>query len=231
MLKHFKLAACVLLLSAGFAACSDDDEPDLIIDPTPPNYGPSAYVVNQGNMYGGVSGSMDCIYLMVGNTAPDAFYAANRQSLGDSPQQAVRYGSRLYVPVFGSNLVWVLDASTLQIVKQFSIPAPEAVCGAEGYVFVAGNDGNLTRIDTLDFSLSTPLAVGPNPAALCAHEGKVWVSVSDGYNYEGGYANGKKLAVVDARQLKVERYVEVGLNPGALCVNSRGEVFVVCRGN
>ena len=59
----------------------------------------------------------------------------------------------------------------------------------------------------------------------------MWVSVSDGYNYEGGYANGKKLAVVDARQLKVERYVEVGLNPGALCVNSRGEVFVVCRGN
>ena len=231
MFKHFKLAACVLLLSAGFAACSDDDEPDLIIDPTPPNYGPSAYVVNQGNMYGGVSGSMDCIYLMVGNTAPDAFYAANRQSLGDSPQQAVRYGSRIYVPVFGSNLLWVLNASSLQIEAQLRVNEPEAVCGAAGYVFVAGNDGYVTRIDTLTFTPSEPVAVGPNPAGLAASGKEVYVSISDGYNYANGYADGKKVAVIHAESLSLLKYIEVGLNPGALSANSKGEVFVLSRGN
>ena len=231
MQKFFYLAASLLFLCAGFTACSDDDDAPNPPHPTVDPVAKQAFVTIQGNQYGGVAGSMDCLNLSSGETLTDLFFATNQQSLGDTPQQAVRYGSHLYVPVFGSNLVWVLNGTTLQIVKQLTITQPEAVCGAEGYVFVAGNDGNLTRIDTLDYSLSAPLAVGPNPAALCTHGGKVWVSVSDGYNYENGYANGKKLAVVDAKQLKLERTVEVGLNPGALCANSRGEVFVVCRGN
>ena len=231
MQKFFYLAASLLFLCAGFTACSDDDDAPNPPHPTVDPVAKQAFVTIQGNQYGGVAGSMDCLNLSSGETLTDLFFATNQQSLGDTPQQAVRYGSHLYVPVFGSNLVWVLNGTTLQIVKQLTITQPEAACGAEGYVFVAGNDGNLTRIDTLDYSLSAPLAVGPNPAALCTHGGKVWVSVSDGYNYENGYANGKKLAVVDAKQLKLERTVEVGLNPGALCANSRGEVFVVCRGN
>ena len=99
MLKHFKLAACVLLLSAGFAACSDDDEPDLI-DPTPPNYGPSAYVVNQGNFYSGVTGTMSYLNFADGSVTGNAFFNANSQHLGDTPQAPVRYGSKIYIPVF-----------------------------------------------------------------------------------------------------------------------------------
>lgn len=230
MFKHFKLAACVLLLSAGFAACSDDDEPELIIDPVP-TFRTSAYVVNQGNMYGGVSGSMDCIDLLQGITTSGVFYATNQQSLGDSPQQSVRYGSRIYVPMFGSNLLWVLNASSLKIEAQLRVNEPEAVCGAAGYVFVAGNDGYVTRIDTLTFTPSEPVSVGPNPAGLTASGKEVYVSISDGYNYANDYADGKKVAVLHAESLSLQHTIEVGLNPGALFANSKGEVFVLARGN
>lgn len=231
MSKILQSAALALLLPFVFTACSDDDNtPDPVIDPVP-TPATAAYVVNQGNMYGGVAGSIDCIDLESGATTSGLFFNVNAQALGDSPQQAVRYGSRIYVPVFGSNLLWVLNASSLQIEAQLRVNEPEAVCGAAGYVFVAGNDGYVTRIDTLTFTPSEPVAVGPNPAGLAASGKEVYVSISDGYNYANGYADGKKVAVIHAESLSLLKYIEVGLNPGALSANSKGEVFVLSRGN
>ena len=231
MSKILQSAALALLLPFVFTACSDDDNtPDAVIDPVP-TPATAAYVVNQGNMYGGVAGSIDCIDLESGTTTSGLFFNVNAQALGDSPQQAVRYGNRIYLPVYGSNLLWVVNASTLRIVASVPVNAPEAVCGAGEYVFVAGNDGIVTRIDTLNCQPSATVAVGPNPAGIVAVDSLVYVSISDGYNYANNYENGKKLAVVHARTMQVERNIAVGLNPGALCANSRGEVFVLTRGN
>ena len=90
MQKFYFLAASLLLLCAGFTSCSDDND-----DPQPPQPGPDpverlAYVTIQGNQYGGVSGSIDGLNLDAGETHTDAFFAANQQSLGDTPQQSVR---------------------------------------------------------------------------------------------------------------------------------------------
>ena len=231
MSKILQSAALALLLPFVFTACSDDDNtPDPVVDPVP-TPATAAYVVNQGNMYGGVAGSIDCIDLESGTTTSGLFFNVNAQALGDSPQQAVRHGNRIYLPVYGSNLLWVVNASTLQIVASVPVNAPEAVCGVGEYVFVAGNDGIVTRIDTLNCQPSATVVVGPNPAGIVAVDSLVYVSISDGYNYANNYENGKKLAVVHARTMQLERNIAVGLNPGALCANSRGEVFVLTRGN
>lgn len=231
MFKHYLQAALLVLLSAGITACSDDDS---ITPPAPPaNPSPTtAYVLIQGNQYGGVSGSIDQIDLENHTVTTDAFFATNKQSVGDTPQTAVRYGSKIYVPVFGSNVLWVLDARTLKIMGQIQSEAPEAVCGEGNHVYVASNNGYVTRLDTLTLQPDAKrVEVGPNPAGLTAHNGKVYASISDGYNYANGYVNGKKVAIIDATTFTKTGDYAVGLNPGQLVNNSRGDIYVVCRGN
>ncbi len=231
MFKHFLPSALLLLLSAGITACSDDDP----ITPQTPPASPSstsAYVLIQGNQYGGVSGSIDLIDMNNHTVATDAFYAVNQQSLGDTPQTAVRYGAKIYVPVFGSNVLWVLDANTLKIVSQIQSEAPEAVCGEGKHVYIASNNGYVTRLDTLSLQPDeNRLQVGPNPAGLAAHNGKVYATISDGYNFSNNYENGKKVVVIDTHTFTKTTDYTVGLNPGQIVNNKLGDLFVVCRGN
>lgn len=235
MLKQIKFAAFALLFAAGLAACSDDDNTT--------GGGESAarrteaYVVNQGNMYSNIPGSISGLDLVYHNVASNVFWEANNQKVGDTPQAAVHYGSKIYIPVFGSNLVWVVDASTMKVVGEISVKSPEAVCGAAGYVFVASNEGYVVRADTTEYAgADQQLAVGPNPAGMTAVGGTVYVTISDGYNYMNAdaslnYANGKKVVAVNAEQFAVEKEIAVGLNPTQIAANSAGELFVLANGN
>lgn len=231
MFKHLKFAALALLLSAGFAACSDSND-----DPTPtpvPVRGEAGmYVINQGNQTDKLPSTIDFVsFAADGANVSGLFKATNGQALGSTAQKPIVYGSKVYIPMYDNGLVWVADANTLQIVAKIETNEPEAVCASEGYVFVNNNDGYVTRVDTTNFATSK-IEVGPNPASLgiTAYEGKVYVSISDGWNYPS-YANGKKVAVIDAKTFTKEKEVAVGLNPGQITTDAYGNVFVVCMGN
>lgn len=240
-MKLFKLASYALAAMFVLAACSDDDN-------GPGGGGGNGdgefglvearfYVVNQGNIYSGIAGEMDRV--MVSTEASglptsyyrDYFSEKNGQSLGDTPQGGIAYGSKIYVPVFGSNLVWVLNRYTLSIIAGIQTTAPEALCADKGYVFVSNNTGHVSRIDTLTMSIDRTLAVGPNPVGLTTLDGKLYVAISDGYNYDNNYANGKRLAVVDIKDFALAGTIEVGLNPGQVEKDAHGNLFVLCRGN
>ena len=208
--KNIKLVAAALLICAGFTACSED-EPK-VIDTQFLRFEHGFYVINQGNM-GVLDGTLD-FFKADGTRFEGVFKTINEKSLGDTPQRAVLYGSKLYLPVFTENKVWVLDANTARVLAEVNTNQPEAVCGANGYVFVSNNDGYVTRVDTTSFTASAPLAVGPNPANMTTYNNKVYVSISDGYNYGNGYANGFKVAEIDAAQFNVTRNITVGMNPG-----------------
>lgn len=229
-MKQLKLLAIGLMAALAFTACSDDDGPTFTTDPVEQMSG--AYVINQGNYYGGVDGTMDRLALTADSTyTQSVFSAANGQSLGSSPQGAVVYGSRIYVPMYAENLVWVMDKTTARIVASIPTNEPEAICAAEGYVFVSNNDGYVSRIDTLTLAIDSHEAVGPNPAQMCTTGGKVYVSISDGYNYGNGYADGCRVAEIDALTGKKVKDIAVGVNPGPIAADADGRVFVVCRGN
>lgn len=229
MFKHIKFAALALLLSAGFAACSENDDPQP--SPNPVRGEAGMYVINQGNQDSKLSSSIDFISVNGTANVSSMFQAANNQALGSTAQKPIIYGSKMYIPMYDNNLVWVADANTLKIVAKIETNAPEAVCGSEGYVFVNNNDGYVTRVDTTNFAKSQ-IEVGPNPASLgiTAYKGKVYVSISDGWNYPS-YDNGKKVAVIDAKTFTKEKDIAVGLNPGQITTDAYGNVFVVCMGN
>ncbi len=227
-MKKLKFAA--LLLVAALTGCSEEENPYVVPQPLPLG-AEGCYVINQGNQYAGITGSIDGVDFTSGTYAAALFYAVNGQSLGDTPQSGQTYGSKCYVPVFSSNLVWVLDKETLRIIKAIPTNAPEAVCGSGKYVFVSNNDGYVSRIDTTSLAIDKREAVGPNPMEMVAANGKLYVAVSDGYNYNGSYADGKRVAVINPESGLKERDIAVGLNPAALAADAAGNVFVVCKGN
>ncbi len=233
LMNILKYSAAVLAATLLLAACSDDDPQAPVIDPPTFATGEGAYVLNQGSYYSGIAGTLDRISLWRGTYTPGVFAAVNGQSLGDSPQAGVVYGSRLYIAMYGSNLVWVVDKLTARIVKQIETREPEGICAAGGCVYVSNNDGYVTRIDTLSLAATGQIAVGPNPTHLTAAGDYLYVSVSDGYNSAGGYADGFRVAKVDIAggAFRKVKDITVGMNPGPIEADSEGNVFVVCRGD
>ena len=125
--------------------------------------------------------------------------------------------------------MWVIDKDTYVIRKKIETREPEAVCAGNGHVYVTNNDGYLTSVDTLSLAVDASVAVGPNPVGCTYHDGKIYAAISDGYNYTNNYANGKKVAVVDAASYSVE-HIAVGLNPSSITVYDN-RLFVSCLGN
>lgn len=236
MFKYIKLAAIALLLSVGFTACNDDYYYEENSNNNNPSIGTDeVYALIQGNAFGGIGGSIDKLLVKEGvqsNVVKDFFTKVNEQELGNGPQEGIHYGSRIYVSVQASNILWVLDASTLKIQHKIQMNQPTALCATKGYVFVTNFDGNVTRVDTAHLD-KTPklLAVGPNPDGIAAHENKVYVTISDGLNYQGNYANGKKFIELNAEEFTKVKEYKTAVNPGQIVCNQYGEVYVVTRGN
>lgn len=230
-MKHLKYAAAALSCALTFTACSDDDTPDLT--PTvPQELTQGAFVLNQGNAFDLVGGTLDYLDYQTGSYTSGLFKAANGIELGDGPQDGVVYGTKLYVALYDSKAVWVINAADGKAVKQIPVADPEGICAADGKVFVSNNDGYVTSIDTLSLEASAQrAAVGPNPVGLVAANGFVYVAVSDGYNSANGYENGFTIKKLRTSDLGIADAYKVGMNPTALAADSEGNVFAVCNGN
>ena len=223
MLKQLKFAAIALLVAVGFTACSDDEPTPA---PAPLRGEAGMYVINQGNSYGNVAGALDFI-AQNGTKTDSVFFKANGQLIGDAPQKPIIYGSKMYVPVFASNLVWVLDANTATVIASVQTNQPEAVCASNGHVYISNNDGFVTRIDTTNYAKSAPLAVGPNPYGMAAANGKVYVACSDANNYATGYANSAIAVIDEATFSKVKTITNEGItDPWEMAADNSGNVYV-----
>lgn len=226
MMKHLKWAALMLLVAVGFTACSEDD-PTPTPTPTPVRGESGLYVLNQGNKYSNIASSIDFLSLAEGGSyVSGLFQSVNNQALGTTAQKPIIYGSKIYIPMFDNNLLWVADAATMRIVAQVQTSQPEAVCSANGHVYVSNSDGYVTRVDTTNFS-SSKIEVGPNPYGLAAANGKLYVAVSDMNNSAAAYAN-SAVAVIDlATFSKVKDIKAEGLtNVWDVTTDALGNVYV-----
>lgn len=226
MLKQLKFAAIALLVAVGFTACSDDEPTPA---PAPLRGEAGMYVINQGNSYGNVAGALDFI-AQNGTKTDSVFFKANGKLIGDNPQKPIIYGSKMYVPVYKSGLVWVLDANTATVIASVQTNQPQAVCASNGHVYISNFDGFVTRIDTTTYTKSAPLAVGPNPYGMAAANGKVYVACSDAYNCPGvdslNYANSAIAVIDEATFSKVKNLTNEGIkDPWEMVADNSGNVY------
>ena len=249
-MKQFKFLATLLVAALSFASCIDEETPRL----TPPpatSLGEGVFVLNQGNQGAKIEGSYSFYDWKENVLHNSVFSTVNGRSLGEAPQDGVVYGSKLYVSLWGSNAVQVIDAKSHKFISTITTSQPQGIAAYGGHIYVANNTGQVSKIDTLDLQVKQQVEVGPNPVDVVVRDGKLYVSISDGYNGKNGYVNGKRLSKVNLSNFHKEGEVMLqttpteggngengqnqtvveGVNPTQMVLAEDGNIFVVCMGD
>ncbi len=223
----------MLLLGAtltGFSSCNDDENNDPDIPVVEFN---GAYILNAGK-YGGNYGALT-YYDFGSKKVSNVFESANGIGLGDTGQDLIIYGSKTYVAVYGSGLIYVLDNNNkiLSTIKNYAASPleklqPRALESYKGKVYVTLVDGYLARIDTTTLAIDKRIAVGPNPEAVKAVNNKLYVANSGGFI--ANYQFNNTVSIVDP-ELTTKKDITVAVNPCELKLDKYNNLYLVSRGN
>lgn len=192
-MKKYLLGLAVLLMgTAVMTSCSDDnDGPETYLQ----EYSTGAYVVNSGNMYNKIESSLTAIDYASSTATQKVFKAANGRPLGDTANDGIVYGNKIYLAVDQSNTIEVIDKKTKQSIKQ--IKTTDLLGNAEGVhtrhiiadggkVYFTTYGGYVAAVDTTDFALQKKWKVGNYPEGLVFGNGNLYVANS---NYAAGGGN------------------------------------------
>lgn len=224
----FVLGAC---MSVSFIACSDDDDNGGQGGMTQEKIR-GVYIMNSGKWQSN-NATLDYYDLETKDLNTKVFSAINGRGLGDTANDILIYGSKMYIAVDVSNTIEVMDlnAKSLKTISpkdEAGQPqSPRYLAAYAGKVYVTLFDGHLAEIDTTSMEITKKTKVGPNPYQVCESGGKLYVANSGGYNL----VQDSTLSVVDPITFTEEKKIVVGLNPQHIGVDSDGELYVYCGGN
>ena len=192
-MKKYLLGLAVLLMgTAVMTSCSDDnDGPETYFQV----YSTGAYVVNSGNMYNKIESSLTAIDYASSTATQKVFKAANGRSLGNTANDGIVYGNKIYLAVDQSNTIEVIDKKTKQSIKQIKTTDllgnaegvhPRHIIADEGKVYFTTYGGYVAAVDTTSFALQKKWQVGSYPEGLVIGNGNLYVANS---NYGAGGGN------------------------------------------
>ncbi|MDR1331690.1 MAG: hypothetical protein LBK07_06255 [Tannerella sp.] len=221
----YTLALCMAI--ASFTGCKDDDDPVLEEKPVPSEF---IYVLNAGKG-GSNNATLSMCNLDDGTVVDrDIFETRNGRRLGDTGQDIIIYGSKMYIAMYGERTIEVtdLDAKSIQQIRAEGPPRSFAVDG--GKVYVTYYNGYVARIDTASLTVDK-VEVGRNPERLTVANGKLYVANSGGldWNTETGYD--KTVSVIDIATFTETKKIEVVINPCDIVSDGNNEIYLVSMGN
>lgn len=220
--------ACLMFTATMFTSCSNDDnnEPGLL----EPEKTSGIYVLD-GGKFGGNNAALT--YVAADSTVTeDIFSKQNKRGLGDMGQNMIKYGSKLYISVYGSKTVEILDASDATSLKQLTLTdekgearAPRMFAAHNGKVYLTTYDGYVAKIDTVSMAVEGYAKVGPNPDGITIANNRIYTADTDGMNWP---SNSTSVSVVSIDNFKLEKTLTVSLNPNYIYSDSDGDVYVIC---
>lgn len=219
------MSLCVITLS-GLASCSDDNDKNTPEPPATDSYG--AYVLNNGP-YTKNAASIAYYSIDKKTVQKDIFKSVNGIELGDVGQDLIIYGSKMYIAMYNSGVIYVTDKNgkLITTIKDDNNKLqPRYFESYNGKVYVTLYDGYLARIDTTTLSIDKKIEVGPNPEMVKVANNKLYVANSGGF--VDGYNN--TVSVVDLN-LSTKKDIEVAVNPNILEKDDNGNLFLVSWGN
>lgn len=192
-MKKYLLGLAVLLMgTAVMTSCSDDnDGPETYLQV----YSTGAYVVNSGNMYNKIESSLTAVDYASSTATQNVFKAANGRSLGNTANDGIVYGNKIYLVVDQSHTIEVIDKNTKKSIKQIKTTdllgnaegvEPRHIIAGDGKVYFTTYGGYVAAVDTTDFALQKKWQVGSYPEGLVIAHGNIYVANS---NYGAGGGN------------------------------------------
>lgn len=192
-MKKYLLGLAVLLMgTAVMTSCSDDnDGPETYLQ----EYSTGAYVVNSGNMYNKIESSLTAIDYASSTATQNVFKTANGRTLGNTANDGIVYGNKIYLAVDQSNTIEVIDKKTKQSIKQIKTTEllgnaegaePRHIIAGGGNVYFTTYGGYVAAVDTTSFALQKKWQVGNYPEGLVFGNHTLYVANS---NYGAGGGN------------------------------------------
>lgn len=212
-MKKYLLGLAVLLMgTAVMTSCSDDnDGPETYLQV----YSTGAYVVNSGNMYNKIESSLTAIDYASSTATQNVFKTANGRTLGNTANDGIVYGNKIYLAVDQSNTIEVIDKKTKQSIKQIKTTdllgnaegvEPRHIIADGGKVYFTTYGGYVAAVDTTSFALQKKWQVGNYPEGLVIGNGNLYVANS---NYGAGGGN---ISCINLANDKVETKNIEGVN-------------------
>lgn len=212
-MKKYLLGLAVLLMGTAVMTSCDpaEDYPETYLQV----YSTGAYVVNSGNMGSKIESSLTAIDYASSTATQNVFNAANGRSLGDTANDGIVYGNKIYLAVDQSNTIEVIDKKTKRSIKQIKTTdllgnaegvEPRHIIADGGKVYFTTYGGYVAAVDTTDFALQKKWQVGSYPEGLVIGKGNLYVANS---NYGNGGGN---ISCINLSNDKVETKNIEGVN-------------------
>ena len=224
--KFFSVFAVVSL----FAACSDDENSSS----RPDTSGEILYVLNSGDWKSNNS-SLTMYNVSTGESVQGYFELVNGRGLGNTANDIIVYGDKMYIAVAGESSIEVADTDAKSLKRIECGAQPRYLAAYDGKVYATYYNGFVARLDTLTLEVDALLKVGRNPEQLAICGDKLYVANSGGmdYNSELGYDN--TVSVVDIENFREIEKIDVVLNPSQVISDGKGvsprhhNAFVSCN--
>ena len=230
-MKTTKIITTLLLtvLSAPiFISCNSKDEASSTTEVST-----GVFVLNQGK-YNSNNASLTYYDFATSFASADLFLDKNNRELGDTGQDMIKYGSKIYIAMYKSSLIEVINAQTGVSVK--SIPmknaagtssSPRSLTSANGKVYVVLYDGHVAQLDTASLAVEKTIAVGANPDASVITNNKLYVANTGGM----AAVMDSTVSVINLSTFTETKKIKINLNPGTIKADSYGDVYVASKGD
>lgn len=190
-------------------------------------------VLNEG-LFQLNNSNMSWIDLSNGMVNNQIFEEKTGRQLGDTGNDMLVYGSKLYIVTSVSSTMEILDAKTLQPLKQLSIvengasQQPRSLTKINGEVYLSTFGGKVWCIDTATLEVKAKIQVGLNPDQITNDGQFIYVSNSGGLNnpvYDSTVSVINPISKIEVKK------ITVGKNPGPIIVGPDNNIYVITRGN
>ncbi len=193
-----------------------------------------AYILSEGNF--GANNSTLSYYNFSNSTVTNNFYqSVNGSGLGDSGNDILIYGGKMYIVMNVSSYVQVTDVFTAKAIKKLPFEVtpggvkrqPRYAVGYKNKVMVSSFDGTVAVIDTASLTIDKFIQVGSNPDGLAISGDNLYVANSGGLSP----VFDSTLSVINLNSFTEIQRIRVGINPGSVAADNSGNVYVACTGN
>lgn len=228
MKKYFYMFACLFAATTLTTSCINDDD-DPVVEPVVNIETDGAFILNEGNYYSNIDGSLDYLDYSTDKVTRGLFASANKRSLGNTPNDMLVGNSVLYIATNGENRIEVLNKSTMMSIKTIEIPSPREMTSDGTYVYVTSYDGRVRKIDPeYNIVVAQSAVIGDNLEGITYFGGSLYVCNSckpgETYTYH------REVVKLNASTLGNEGTISVGLNPTQI-VTDGNNLYVLCMGD
>ncbi|XOV68257.1 MAG: YncE family protein [Fluviicola sp.] len=227
-MKYFSLIALIMVV---LVSCQKEEEGPFVPEV---NQLEKGMIVLCEGLFQHNNSSINWVQLPSGAKDLSFFETKTGRSLGDTGNDMIRYGGKIYVVVNVSSTIEVMSGIDFSPIQQIEMTEggqpkqPRFMAAGNGKVYITCYDGFVDVLDTASLIVETRIPVGENPEGIAMSNNKLYVANSGGLNFPDVDST---VSVIDMTTHTELQKITVGRNPGAVLVNDAGDIFVISRGD